>query len=103
MAITLDGFSLVETAPARLSRAVRRAPRATPDRVMPPLPQGMSWVVSRSADTGRPGVYLYTEYGAEAVHSSADSWWFRAVSAPRAVRKAARITEHVKRLDSAEQ
>jgi hypothetical protein len=108
MAITLDGFPLLESAPARLSRGVlsrggRRMADATTGHTMPPLPAGMSWVVSRSAATGRPGAYLYTEYGAEAERGNADSWWFRAVSAPRMVRKAARITAYVKRMESTEQ
>ncbi len=103
MAITLDGFPLLESTPARLSRGVRRVARATADRTMPPLPAGMSWVVRDPEAGGRPGAYLYTEYGAEAVARNADSWWFRAVAAPRMVRKASRITAYVKRMDSTEQ
>ncbi|MFD3446404.1 hypothetical protein ACFDTO_17555 [Microbacteriaceae bacterium 4G12] len=100
MAITIDSFPLLEAAPARLSRGVRSTPRATVARALPAAPAGMSWVVSRSATTGKPGAYLYTEYGAEAVHHNANSLWFRAVVAPRMVRKATRITEYVKRMDA---
>jgi hypothetical protein len=100
MAITLDSVPLLDSAPARLSRGVGRVANATAARTMPPLPAGMSWVVNRSTPTGRPGAYLYTEYGAEAERRNADSWWFRTVSAPRLVRKAARITAYVKRMES---